>query len=276
MKGGVGKTTVAANLAWAATVSGLKTLLVDLDPQFNASVYLMRELPYLHHMENGGLTVFDIFEEFSPLRDPLRPHPTAATAIYKRVSRPWGAKADLHIIPSQLEFATTLKNPAGKTHLLGAWLAKEASDYDLIIVDPPPTDSMATEAAYLATDSVLVPVKPEFLSTIGFPLLARSISNFRQQYPTRQLKVIGVVLVNVNKSLPEYPRTKQLTQQFCSDDSDFKKEVWPLSKYELLFSRSYLNGSRSGSPISDTKSALSTVKNEFRRLATEVFTAMGL
>ncbi|MDP2954090.1 MAG: ParA family protein, partial [Chloroflexota bacterium] len=77
MKGGVGKTTVAANLGWFATLKGYKTLLVDLDPQFNASVYLMGEPLYLNYLQSGGLTVFDIFEEFTPLRDPHRPHPTA-------------------------------------------------------------------------------------------------------------------------------------------------------------------------------------------------------
>ena len=70
MKGGVGKTTVAVNLALDAADRGLTTLVVDLDPQFNASVYLMGERAYQSHLRSGGLTVFDIFEQHSPLRDP--------------------------------------------------------------------------------------------------------------------------------------------------------------------------------------------------------------
>ncbi len=276
MKGGVGKTTVAVNMAWAATMKGHKTLLVDLDPQFNASVYLMRERPYVSHLSSGGLTVFDIFEEFSPMRDPQRPHPTASTVIYTGIRRPYGAKAALHLIPSQLELSATLKNPAGKAHLLGSWLAREAADYDLVIVDPPPTDSMATEAAYLASNYVLVPVKPEFLSTIGFPLLARSIANFRAQYTTHTLNVIGMVLENTNTTLPEYATTKLETQAFADDVVTYKNEKWPLLAPEIRFSRSYQRGSRSGTPIFDTRYAHWDVAHEFRQLADLVLSGMGM
>lgn len=277
MKGGVGKTTLAVNLAWAATLEGYKTLVVDLDPQFNASVYLMRELPYLNYLQAGGLTVFDIFEEFTPARDPQRPKPTGLTAIYTNVNRPWNAKAALHLIPAQLELAWTLKNPAQKTHLLANFLQREASSYDLVIVDPPPTDSMATEAAYMATNYVLVPVKPEFLSTIGFPLLSRSISNFKAQYPSHPLEVVGMVIVNTTPNPEEYTKAKQATIDFANDTTSLKTSVWPfLDQYEIKFSRSYQNSSRSGTPIFDTSYVRWDVARNFRGLARQIFKDMGM
>ena len=269
MKGGVGKTTVAANLGWFAAKAGLKCLVVDLDPQFNASVYLMGTRAYENHITSGGLTVFDIFEEHTPMRDPQRPRPTRDNVIYKSVRRPYGSSGHIHVIPSQLELAMTLKNPAGKSHLLYTFLSKHASDYDLVIIDPPPTDSMATDAAYMATNFVLVPVRPEFLSSIGFPLLAQSVKSFKQQYPSHSLDVIGVFLANVRTDRPEYGRTKAVTTKFASS------QEWSYLKHEIRFSDSYPRGSREATSIMNTDHARYYVKDEFEDFASDVLTLIG-
>ena len=272
MKGGVGKTTVSVNLAWAAAQTGLKTLVVDLDPQFNASVYMMGENAYISYIRQGGLTVFDIFEQHTPLRDPQRPIPSSDNVIYKQISmrRYQYRNRVLHVVPSQLELAATLKNPSGKAHLLSTFLSQQASDYDLVIVDPPPTDSMATEAAYMATNYILVPIKPEFLSSIGFPLLERSVNSFRQQYPNHSLDVVGLFLENVDRRRPEYGRTKNDTQRFA------KSQGWRFLEQEISFSESYLRGSREGTSIFNTDHARGYRKSEFSNLATQIFDIIGL
>ena len=88
MKGGVGKTTLATQIAWYATLRlDKKVLLVDLDPQANASQSVMSPQAYVSYLDKGGLTVADIFEQFTPTGtasgspeklDPLN-------AIFKRV-----------------------------------------------------------------------------------------------------------------------------------------------------------------------------------------------
>lgn len=273
MKGGVGKTTVAVNLGWEAAQRGLKCLVVDLDPQFNASVYLMGEDAYERDIiENRGLTIFDIFEQHTPMRDPQRPLPTAENvirSIHNYATYEGERKGRLDVIPSQLELAMTLKNPSGKSHLLSTFISQHAPNYDLVIVDPPPTDSMATEAAYLATNYVLVPVRPEFLSSIGFPLLGRSVESFNQQYPNHSLEVVGMFLSNVNKRLPEYQKTKASTQEFA------KSRGWRFLDREMRFSQSYMRGSREGTAIANTDFARSAVISEFSRLADDVFHHMG-
>ena len=269
MKGGVGKTTVAVNLGAEAAQRGLKTLVVDLDPQFNASAYLMGADVYQEHvMRNRGLTVFDIFEQHTPMRDPQRPLPTARNVIRRVIRHEDGGRLD--VIPSQLEFAETLKNPANKAHLLATFLSQHASEYDLVVVDPPPTDSMATAAAYLATNYVLIPVRPEFLSSVGFPLLGRSVESFKGQYPSHSLEVVGMFLSNVNRGLPEYAKTKSDTQEFAGSQN------WRFLNREIRFSQSYTRGSREGTAIADTTQAWTEVKDEFSGFADDVFRLMGI
>lgn len=269
MKGGVGKTTVAVNLGWEAAERGLKTLVVDLDPQFNASVYLMGERAYnVDVIENRGLTVFDIFEQHTSMRDPQRPLPTEKNVVRQVSRHEHGGRLD--VIPSQLEFAESLKNPSEKSHLLSTFLSQRASDYDLVIVDPPPTDSMATAAAYLATNYVLIPVRPEFLSSVGFRLLGRSIDSFKRQYPSHSLDVVGMFLSNVNSRLPEYEKTKTTTREFAISQN------WRFLRNEIRFSQSYTRGSREGRSIADTQYARRNVINEFSELSGDVFSLMGL
>jgi chromosome partitioning protein len=79
------------------------------------------------------------------------------------------------LIPSRLELSRTLKNPHGKERRLAKALSQVQNNYDLIIIDCAPTESVLTDAAYFASRYILVPIKPEFMATIGLPLLARSL-----------------------------------------------------------------------------------------------------
>ena len=121
MKGGVGKTVMASQIAWYATmVLDKRVLLIDLDPQANASQSVMSPEIYASYLDDGGLTVADIFEQFTPTGtasgSPKRLDPLKA--IHHRVEYRDGSL--LHIVPSRLELSWTLRNPTGKETLLGA------------------------------------------------------------------------------------------------------------------------------------------------------------
>ncbi len=129
MKGGVGKTTVAFNLAWyAAYKKNVKVLLIDLDPQSNASQYLMGPVNYKKFLDQNKPTIVDLFEQFSaPTLVKKAPTPFDPKSVIVTV-RKWNDGSQIDLLPSRLELAWTLKNPTSKDHLLPNFIAKIEGD----------------------------------------------------------------------------------------------------------------------------------------------------
>ena len=184
MKGGVGKSTLSTNLAWhfSAMMRWKKRiLLVDLDPQFNASQYVLGVRRYQKEVIDGDLpTMWDIFEQATRAPGLRSTGRQIEDAILRVQTFRSGQYLDL--VPSQLELSYTLKNPSQKEHLLANFISSVEDDYDLVLIDCAPTESVLTTAAYLSTDQILIPVKPEFLSTIGLPLIRQSMAEFSKLY----------------------------------------------------------------------------------------------
>ena len=276
MKGGVGKTTLAVNLAWNWG-DGACVLLVDLDPQFNASQYMLGEYRYRRIHDANAPTVQNIFEECeAPLDWSLSfhnehyidwyvTHRVYPGVIYRAYTGRMDEYGDswVDLIPSCLELADTLRHPAQKEHLLAEFISEVENNYDLILFDCPPTESLFTTAAYLASDYILVPVKPEFLSIIGLPLLARSMADFNNKFPDRQVQLAGIVFNESDEYIPEAEKSKQTVRQ------EANKRNWHLFENEISYSRSYAKGAREHQPISRTSYAKSYRVDEFRAFANE-------
>lgn len=272
MKGGVGKTTLAFNLAWyCAWEADKKVLAVDLDPQANLSQYFMGAEDYLAYLQANRGTVVDIFEQFSA--------PTRATGAPTRVEpdsiianlQEWNDGSRLDIIPSRLELAWTLKNPTEKARLLPLFLADVQDKYDLVIIDCAPTESILSTAAYRSSRYLIVPVRPEFLATIGLPLLARSLEEHRIRYQNQQLDLAGIVFNGGKSSAsPEQRKSKADVRQLAGGYG------WHVFQSEAFYSDSYPAGSRAGKPIFNTNYARQYVKSEFAKVGTEFLTTIGM
>jgi chromosome partitioning protein len=268
MKGGVGKTTLATQIAWYATMQlDKRVLLIDLDPQANASQSVMSPQTYVSYLDDGGLTVADIFEQFTPTGtasgSPKKLDPQKT--IFERVNYNDGSM--LHLVPSRLELSWTLRNPANKEPLLARFVAKIEEKYDLIIIDCSPTDSMLTDAAYQCSRYVLVPIRAEFLASIGFPLLNRSIRAFQMRHEDKTIEVCGLVFNDFVRR--NVKREHKLARQDVMEKA--RRNRWYVFENDIPHSDSNYRAAREGMPISNTKGVHGQVRGEFAAFAKEFF-----
>lgn len=272
MKGGVGKTTLAMHLAHTADSMDLRTLAVDLDPQSNLSQALMGPKAYVNYIEDHRPTVVHIFDEYVPTDSRSgSPRLLDINEVIVKKAGYW-KDSTLDLIPSRLELSRTLKNPAGKERRLAKALAQVRKQYDLIIIDCAPTESVLTDAAYYASRYVIVPIKPEFMATVGLPLLARSLQEFRLENEDHEIEIAGLVF-NHSSSYTAGPEG----QQSIREVSDFAAHNgWHVCENQIRYSASYAKSAREKTPLSRTSYTRYEVVQGFRRLAEEVFDLIGV
>jgi chromosome partitioning protein len=272
MKGGVGKTTLAMQLAHTAASKKLRTLAVDLDPQSNLSQAVMGPRDYVKHLEKKKPTVVQIFDEYVPT-DTRSGSPRlldVSEVVVEGAGH--GPNGMLDLIPSRLELSRTLKNPHGKERRLAKSLAQIRDKYDVIIIDCAPTESVLTDAAYFASRHVVVPIKPEFMATIGLPLLARSLSEFRLENEDHEIEIAGLVF-NHSSSYSAGPEGQRAIKDVTTEA---QKHDWHIFENQIRYSASYAKSAREGTPLSWTSYARSDVIQGFRRFADELFDRIGV
>lgn len=207
MKGGVGKTTLTANIAYGlAKFHDGKILLIDNDPQFNATQYFISTKKYLDFINNEeNCTILDIYRD-RPVHaisiaskgkklKLIKPH--AKNSILNVVSYTDGSKLD--ILPSTLDLMELDSPSLGTENKLHRFIETIKNDYDYIIIDCPPTMSVFILSAYIASDAYLIPIKPDHLSSIGISLLERAIDRY-SNITGKKLEQIGIVFTMVESN----------------------------------------------------------------------------
>lgn len=180
-KGGVGKTTTAINLAAALSEQNYRVLLVDLDPQGNASTGLGIDAA------DRISSTYDLLMEKMPLDEIIQ-----ATD-----------QENIWICPGSMDlssFDVELSNAEKRTHLLFDALHQPAVDthaFDYILIDCPPSLTLLTVNAMVAAHSVLIPLQAEFYALEGLSQLMLTIREIRQAANTG-LRIEGVVMTMVD------------------------------------------------------------------------------
>jgi chromosome partitioning protein len=178
-KGGVGKTTTTINLATALAAVGKKVLVVDLDPQGNASTGLGIDRA---SRVNGSYEV--LFGECD----------VDTAAAQTKVPGLYVIPASIHLSGAELEL---VEAPRRERRMKGA-LEKAQMPYDYVLFDCPPSLNLLTLNALVASDGVLVPLQCEFFALEGLSHLVKTIERVKSSF-NDNLELLGIVLTMYDK-----------------------------------------------------------------------------
>jgi chromosome partitioning protein len=179
-KGGVGKTTTAINLGTALAAIGERVLIVDLDPQGNASTGLGID------RRNRSVSTYDVLIGEAPLRDAV-----VATAV----PRLHIAASTMDLSGLELELGSTRDRAYRLRDAIAALNTNVApeSDYTYVLIDCPPSLNLLTVNAMAASDAILVPLQCEFFALEGLSQLLQTVEQVRSTL-NPSLSIHGIVL----------------------------------------------------------------------------------
>jgi len=197
-KGGVGKTTTAVNLSACVAELGKRVLLVDIDPQGNATSGLGKS-------EGVKETIYDILIGGVPARETV-------------LDTGFGP---LRLIPTSVELAGAEIELVGvddREQLLKKALAEIAGEYDYIFIDCPPSLSLLTLNALTAADSVLIPIQCEYYALEGVGQLVNTIKLMRRKL-NPSLQVEGILLTMFDARTNLCAQVAQEVRQHFRDEA---------------------------------------------------------
>ncbi|HEY9802695.1 MAG TPA: ParA family protein [Leptolyngbyaceae cyanobacterium] len=200
MKGGIGKTTLTINLAASlARFHGKRVLVVDLDPQTNATFCLISKNTW-DEWTDSKLTLADLMNQ-TDHSNLSRLEPKVHDAIIQNV----GGINKLDLIPSHLRLTfidISLSTAISRETILKRKLSKVVNEYDFIFCDCPPNLSLSTQNGLAASDYYIIPVFPEPLAALGLGLISNRIKQLNDSLE-KELVSLGIVFTKYDKRIKE-------------------------------------------------------------------------
>ena len=211
-KGGVGKTTTTVNLAAALARSGARVLVIDLDPQGNASTALGVE----HRAETPS--VYDVVVGDSPLAEVVQKSP--------EFEQLYCVPATIHLAGAEIELVSLVAREQRLRTALDAFLASSNEQFHYVFIDCPPSLGLLTINAFVAAREVLIPIQCEYYALEGLSQLLNSIQLI-ERHLNPQLRVSTILLTM-------YDSRTNLANQVVQD----VREHFPDQVLETLIPRS--------------------------------------
>ncbi len=210
MKGGVGKTTLCVGIAeYLANHMGHRVLIIDIDPQFNATQSLMghydRVEEYMTSLRPNNQTIRKIFELPNSLMEDEKK--VTPEQVITKVSD------SLDIILGDINIIFDTNQEGIRIKMLRKFIIENElkESYDYIFIDSPPTISLFTDTALLASDYYLTPVKIDHYSVLGASSLNSVIRNMRTHHE-KEIKQVGYIYTNTDPDMTY--KTREIKEQF--------------------------------------------------------------
>lgn len=201
MKGGVGKTTLSTNICHCLSSRyNKKVLLIDIDPQFNATQCLFTGEQYMKHLEENKDTIISVFEEKRNIASSVDGLSEKKSKELKDIS-PVCIKNNFYILPGNLElYRIEMAAGSGKENRLKKFIQEVPgkNNFDFVIIDTPPTPSIWMTSALIASDYYLIPVKPDPISYTGIDLLKTIVDDKKDAFDLK-IKCIGLIFTMVER-----------------------------------------------------------------------------
>lgn len=211
LKGGVGKTALAVNFAAYCGRKGYRTLLIDLDPQTNATFSCITIEDWQAHAKAHGTVaeLLGVRNHTSAEGKKVEAADTIISDVFKNVD----------LLPSHLDLFTIDLDIAGKTAretLLRKAMKDVLEEYDIVVCDCPPNLTLPTQNALAISTHFVTPVSPDFLSSLGIALLLKRVQTFGDDIE-RKIEHAGVVLSRVGRTSTFREQTMQSLRDAFGD-----------------------------------------------------------
>ena len=201
-KGGVGKTTTVINLAAGLSLNGKKILVIDLDPQGNATTGLG-----LSNMENSSNTIYGVLNGTKEISEVIK------KSKFKNLDI---ITSNVDLSGLEVETAEDAQRAFILKRKLTAYLNDSRGLYDYILIDCPPSLSLLTVMALVSSNSLLVPLQTEFFALEGLTQLMKTIERIKTNL-NPQLEIQGILLTM-------YDRRNKLSSQVEQEARDYFKD----------------------------------------------------
>ncbi|GFM53532.1 chromosome partitioning protein ParA [Pseudomonas cichorii] len=266
LKGGVGKTTTTVNIAATLATDGYKVLVIDLDPQTNATVSLIDQEDWQDRHDRGQ-TLYHMFNDMLKGESQFN----IDDAILNGV----GDIEGLDLLPSSIHLVEIqddipdMDNKAYVSHVdvLGNIIENIKENYDFILIDCPPNLGAITLNGISISDYYIVPTVPDILSKIGISLILNRINSFKKRKHSCKIDLAGIIFTKVDYRTNLHKSTMTELRSGIYNEVVFKNDFpQRISVAEApVDSRPFITSAtaKRKSDFHDTKGIITTLTDEF-------------